>query len=207
MSIAVLLSGRIVTANCDDTISRLECTFSGYNVTYFVSVNSKVHDSEYMSQFKSRLGIKDSCVNIEHTVCPFDYKMYKKKGETNYENVYSMFYHNKKSFMMMEEYMTKYEMTFDVVLKYRTDVQNMHELVVSELEENTIYVPEGYDYGGLNDNIAYGDIESMKKYTGCVDSIQRLCDTLVIFHPETLLNEYLQTIRLNISRFSFPYVL
>lgn len=203
MSVAVLLSGRIVTGDYDETVRRLKCTFDGYDVTYFVSVNASVHNTEYTKRFAEELG--RVYVNIEETNCPFDYTIYTKKKETCYEHVYSMFYHNKRCFEMAVEYMEQYKTRFDVIVKYRSDIRNEYELRIIQAGDNTIYIPEGYDYNGLNDNIAYGNIESMCKYTKCVDYISYLCECGTVYHPETILDTYLKLVQVDIERIQFPY--
>lgn len=211
MSVAVLLSGRITTSDYGETIKRLKCTLSGYDVVYFISVNSKVHDSDYTRRFIKDMNVSDcgriGCVNVEETLCNSDYTKYTKRKETDYERVYSMYYHNKQCFKMMEEFTRKNKMTFDVVLKYRTDIDNETSLMFDELAEGTVYIPYGYDFGGINDNIAYGDVDSMRIYVRCVDNIASLCEEGVIFHPETLLQAHLQRIGLKVERFNFTYKL
>jgi hypothetical protein len=71
-----------------------------------------------------------------------------------------------------------------------------------------LYVPQGADWGGLNDQIALGSRETMRVYCDCVDAIIPMCQQEgVTWHPETLLRAYIARIKLPVERFAFPYQL
>ena len=57
----------------------------------------------------------------------------------------------------------------------------------NDLKDNTIYIPENHDYvyNAINDQVAYGKIDVMKKYN-CINVIDLLEKNLSIPHPETL---------------------
>ncbi len=78
----------------------------------------------------------------------------------------------------------------------------------SELKANTIYIPEGCDYvvNGINDQIAYGKVEVMKKYNG-INPVLLLEQRLSIPHPESLTYANIKYHNLNIQRFPFHYVI
>lgn len=210
MNVAIILSGRIVTRDDKITTSRLKDTFSKYKTTYFISINNQVHDEEYTERFMKEMKIDQERVNIETTILPNTLETYKKKKESDYHRTYSMYYHNKKGFDMITEYSRKHDIKFDIVVKYRVDINNeerMIDLMLCETEKETVCIPEGMDFGGTNDQIAYGDIASMYKYTRCVDNIIKICESGVVFHPERLLKEHLKMEKVNISRFKYKYKL
>jgi hypothetical protein len=118
-------------------------------------------------------------------------------------NTTSMFYNHYKNMQLIEEYGKKY----DVVLYLRADMLPSASLELPlQIEKNTIYIPSSYDYNGINDQMAFGDFESMKKYTSLYAHLNTYIKNKEVgFHPETILQYHLKKIGVNISRFEFPY--
>jgi hypothetical protein len=69
------------------------------------------------------------------------------------------------------------------------------------LDNNTIYIPFGYDYinNAINDQIAYGKIDVMKKYNS-INAVDLLERKLSIVHPESLNYANIHFHKLNIIR-------
>jgi hypothetical protein len=91
---------------------------------------------------------------------------------------------------------------------YRMDAEHTTVKIIDLdfYEENTCFIPEGQDWrDGLNDQIAYGDFKTMKKYCGLIENIRILCESGVVFHPETLLSNHLQKEGVKIKRFIYNY--
>lgn len=119
-----------------------------------------------------------------------------------------MYTHNKKAFQIMKDYENKNHISFDIVIKYRGDIISKNPMPLPLLEENTVYIPNDHDWGGVNDQIAIGTKESMEIYCNCIDNIPNLCYSgKSDYHPETLLLNHLKESKLNISRFDFEYSL
>jgi hypothetical protein len=237
MNIAVLLSGRIVTKDYEKTIKRLKNTFIGYTPIYFLSISETVHNEEFTNKFIKDMNVGG--INVEQVEAKKEFFKYPKRPESDYTRVYSMYYHNKKCFDMMEKYSIKKNIKFDIVVKYRSDIDNgvavkqiipsitnyytnnytdntdiicvpslfYKPLINDKLEDNVIYIPNNFDWGGINDQIAYGKVDIMKKYCECVDNIEKICELGMIFHPETLLKTHLLINRLHVKRVDFNYTL
>jgi len=112
----------------------------------------------------------------------------------------------------LEAYQQKYGMVFNSVIVFRADVNSSEEFAMKRPEENTIYIPEGKDYYGLNDQIAYGNYESMKKYCDGVISLKIVCEQLgLLSFPysinENILKRHVENTRCRIQRFSYTYEL
>jgi hypothetical protein len=73
----------------------------------------------------------------------------------------------------------------------RTDI-NLSAKVNFTIEPNVVYIPEGQDYGGLNDQFAFGDYAAMKYYCSMYDRIDEYWNAGCKFHPETLLAYHLR---------------
>jgi predicted transcriptional regulator len=76
------------------------------------------------------------------------------------------------------------------------------------LDNNTIYIPSGYDYvvNGINDQIAYGKLDVMKKYN-YINPVDLLEKKLSIPHPESLNYANINFYKLNIKRPNIKYYL
>jgi glycerophosphoryl diester phosphodiesterase len=206
-SIALFFAGRIQTQVYSENLASLLqiFDFSRYNVHLFLSLNENDGEREFTHTFENDVRevgcFKSITIRFEKTPVP-DLTSYNKNSETIYDNAYSMFYHNFKAFEMIEAS----GLHFDVVIKSRFDMVSKDKLLPSPLDSNTVYIPNCNDWGGINDQVAYGDMESMKKYCDVVNNIIPLCNSGVNFHPETLLHEHL-TQCLGIKRFDFKYEL
>jgi hypothetical protein len=135
-------------------------------------------------------------------------KKLNKREETSYEGTYSMFYHTRKAFDLITEYQNLNKIHFDCVIFFRADMDEEDELTIKSPSKNTIYIPEGEDYGGICGIIAYGSYESMNKYSNLVNCINRICVTQkVVYHPESMLQQHLLNEMVIIERFPYKYKL
>lgn len=104
----------------------------------------------------------------------------------NFDSMTRHFINKKRVFKLLEEYIHKHNVTYDVVISARLDIP-IHNLTIPEPVQNTVYIPEEYDYFGLNDRFAFGDVDSMKKYMLLYDTaIDLLESKLTVPHPESL---------------------
>lgn len=210
--LAVLLGGRVaVSSESARSVARhLAAYKERFDVSYFVSVNSSVHDEGYTRALCSALGIPDECVRVEATEVPAAVLSFPRRPETNAANTFSMFHHNKQCMLMAADYSSARGIDFDIVMKYRADISAGTTVpFVDGPKDNTVYVPEGNDWiGGLNDQVAYGTPEAMTKYCGAVDHVVALCSLGVLYHPETLLRACVQFVSgMAIERFPFEYAI
>lgn len=118
---------------------------------------------------------------------------------------YSQYYHNKRAFELIVKYQEIHSLEFDVVVKFRADIKYTQPLHLYIPLKDTLYIPEGNDHEeGINAFMAYGDTESMKKYSYMVDNIESIINTNYMFHSEQMLKVYLDTAcKLRIIRFPF----
>lgn len=147
----------------------------------------------------------DECVVSQYidtyTIPDEWYFVDKSKKWLNY-NTCSMFYHNYKAYNLLMEQNKE----LNVVIKLRSDCtinSNVKDVINKyfPLEENTIYVPTSWwygEYGGMNDQIAFGTVNSMQIYCNVYNNIYEYINKQnVVFHPESLLKYHL--IKNNIS--------
>ena len=198
-NIAICLVGRILGYHVNKNsfemfITELQQNFE--NVYFFVSLNTS--RDQYHIDFEEYLN------NLTQRKCYFRYEKFGlgKLAKTNYvnmKNMTSMFYNQFKCFEMI----FNHNLHFDIIVKWRTEINFSNMFTFNEtLEQRTVYIPNDFDWGGVNDQIAYGDFESMKLYS---DLFKHLLDYQHIqTHPETLLRHHL-TKYVTTIRFNFPY--
>jgi len=210
LNIAIYYSGRIQQSPhvYNITKGRILEIAAKHNVTHFVSLNRKANTDPFIDMFKNHFDIKPDQINIEETILPSEVTQQKIRVSGNLYNMFSMFYHNMKCFRLIETYQKEHNITFDIIVKYRPDIYSNQCLdFPSEIENNTVYIPRGADWGGINDQIGFGNFDTMKKYSQCVLQFSELGKQTQNFHPETLLKAHLQNKELNIKRFDFEYSL
>lgn len=202
--IAVLFSGRIISY--EKCFSHFQSIIDKYNPTFFLSLNLSEID-EYTKTFCEKFNIRNEQLNVEKTIVPES--LNKISSCSNVKNTYSMFYHNYKAFCLIKKYQNNYNINFDVIVKYRADINSSEMLNLEDLDKDILYIPKGCDYGGLNDQIAYGDLNVMEKYcelgNGFIETLHFTKN--VRYHPETLLLNYhkfyFSDIKINRPHFSY----
>lgn len=207
--IAVFFSGRINNKEPHKSLTNIKDIQKKYDPIFFISLNNEVDDITFTNLVVENLNIQEDQFKSTNTNTPDIMFTFYKDPSAIVKNSYSQFKHNNECMKMIELYQKKHNMKFDIVIKYRMDINNFNDNII-EIENpitNTCYIPEGQDWGGINDQIAYGDFESMYKYCNVVNNIVNLCQSGVKFHPETLLLHHLEKEKLNIKRFKFNYTL
>jgi len=201
MRIALLLYGRInkfkehyhniITSMGKDNI--IDIFYSGDNIptemmTEFLTLYNPVLYNSKKIEYSCNLGI-----NIVEGF--------------NIDNMARHFINKNRVFKLLEEHVEKENIIYDVIISTRIDIVYDNNIIFSKVEENTIYIPSGADWcGGLNDQIAYGDILSMKKYMSIYDNcIPLLKNNLSKSHPESLTLANIKLYNLNVIRFGLKY--
>ena len=198
-NLAIFFSGRVLEYEINKKWMELFKTHfeNDFNIDYFCSINAELDD--YHKEFLKVYGIQDGHYHFEK------YQLEENMKNKNLNpNMFSMFYNIKKSLALIENSSKNY----DVILRYRTEICYKNPFEIPDvIQPNTIYIPNGYDWcGGTNDQVAYGDLESMKTYGKVYDNIMDYHKNYnVRIHPETLLNFHLNKSKVNIVRFPFDY--
>ena len=205
MKIAIFFSGRV--KGFEDIMPLLRNIEKQHEITYFAALNLRSADPEYHDLFKEILNIHDAHFhNLIFYEDPDKLVQYSKNkaNETNLDNACSMFYHWKKNMEMIEKSGNHY----DLVLSLRADLlpSNMESFPFSPCSDNTVCIPEGNDWCGVNDQVAFGTMTSMKLYCTLYDNLPEYTK-YIRFHPETLLNYHLKHVGLNNVRFTWDYSL
>lgn len=201
MRIAVLFYGRVINSKtCSDSIQK-SLDYTNNTIDYFLSSdNANIDDlNQFIKIYNPVLYNNDK---IEHN---YNLSKYKTHTSVNINNMICHFINKDRVFNLLEKYIIKNNIVYDIVISLRTDLLINEKIPFNIPDDNTLYIPKGCDYlEGINDQIAYGNIISMKKYMNIILNTIKLLENSVILHPESLnkANIYLHNlkiVRLNLS--------
>jgi hypothetical protein len=208
MKIAILFSGRIAKfdVHYENIINNI---VQSHDADFFLSRAPDLPNEtdEQVEEFKE-LYCPKAVQNTAHTFST-DYSGLVLHPQTNMHNFMSMWFNRRRVFQMMMDYANETNTIYDMVISLRLDSLNEEPLDYGRmvLAENTVYVPENYDWGGLNDQMAIGNVSSMAIYMMLFDDIWNLMRRQPAFGPETILLAHLLNNSIHISRFPFQYKL
>ena len=129
---------------------------------------------------------------------------------TNINNMIAHFLNKSRVFSLLETHVEIHKIQYDLIISLRLDVLFEDNMPFYTIEEETIYIPEGYDFEqfAINDQIAYGSITTMKKYMNIIHNLDYILNnSQTILHPETLTYINILINGLKIIRFPFKYIL
>jgi len=214
MRIAILFSGRIRRYRKHYT-NFLATIVQDHEADFFLS-HSPVLDED-LEDF-ARI-YKPKIINNEPIQLSTDYSGLIMHPLTNMNNFLSMWYNRKRVFEDFDKYAKSTQTHYDVVLSLRVDSEQEEMLMIEEIMRdymrteakestaNTVFIPTDHDWDGINDQMAFGDHESMRTYMYLNDDIWPLMREQPHFGPETILAEYLFKKNMNVWRFPFQYKL
>ena len=107
---------------------------------------------------------------------------------------YCMFYSFQQVEKLKSEYEAENDIIFDIVYRMRFDsaIKNPEVLPCSPFDREVLVIPAGSDWGGINDQFAYGTSLTMKNYFNLYQKLPYFSQKT--FHnPEQLLKHYLHT--------------
>lgn len=199
MRVAILFSGRIkhYRENYDNILSNI---IQNNQVDIFLS-----HSPELNEDLEDFIRLYKPIIVLNDKIGYFDYTKYPKRDKNQGHNTMCMFVNRLRVFQLLRNYMKEKNVFYDAILSYRLDIIAQDKIDWSEIDSNTLYIPAKNDYGGINDQIAYGSINVMKKYMTIYNDLNNILEDGCIFHPESLLKKYLEKCRLIIERIRFRY--
>jgi hypothetical protein len=112
----------------------------------------------------------------------------------------SMYYSIFQSNRLLINYCQSTKENFDLVVRMRfdSDIKNPEVLIEQVIEEKKIYIPDGSNWNGINDQFAYGSLESMNVYSSLFANLNHLKNTP--YYPEALLRNYLNLTNFPVQR-------
>ena len=144
-------------------------------------------------------------------IIPRKYIDFKNKDSgTSAQNTLSMYYFNKVAFKLCKKYAEKQCIEYNALMKFRPDIINSKMVDIGDVVENTVYIPKYNDWnGGINDQIAYGNMKTMEKYCTLFDTIYNNLDNVADYylHPERMLLRHIITYKIDVQRVDYLYKL
>lgn len=120
----------------------------------------------------------------------------------------SMFYSIWQANNLKKQYEEENNIKYDVVIRTRPDVLYYGDLIIPlEMKNDKVYVPLFGDFGGLNDQIAYGSSEVMNKYSELYNRVDELILHKAWMNPEVLMKTNLEVLHIGVNRFNLNYAL
>lgn len=200
MRIAVLVYGRL--NKCVEHFNNIVKSIGTDNhIDFFLSSDNSPESllNDFISFYKPAL--------YNNSQIHYDYDLGKypgKRDETNIHNMTCHFINKNRVFLLLEEHINKKRIQYDVVVSLRIDSVFQNSFNFDNLVDNTIYIPSGYDWLGINDQIAYGKLDVMKKYNS-INALDLLEQKLSIPHPESLNRANIEYNKLQIERVDIQY--
>jgi hypothetical protein len=215
MKLAILFSGRINRYH--EHYNNILDAFGRENeFDFFLSHDLALDENleDFITMYKPIAVQNDS---ITYSI---DFESY--PGSLRANNMHNMachFINKMRVFDLLEEHIQNTNSRYDYIIHHRLDVychDNIDYGCFVRNKENQIYIPyvpdwmcNGGDYssGFLNDQMAIGNFESMKKYMNIYKNVSRLLENGSPPHPETLLRRHVDDIGLRVDRFYTNYQL
>jgi hypothetical protein len=204
MKIAVLVYGRL--QKCVEHYSNILETIGNNNeIDFFLSSDNSSESllSDFIHLYKPIL--------YNNNPIYFDYNLQElypgNPHTTNNDNMTRHFINKNRVVSLLDEYINKENVHYDIVISLRIDVIFNNKFIFDDLEDNTIYIPLDNDFcGGINDQIAYGKLDVMRKYN-YINVIDLLEKKLTVAHPENLTLVNILYNNLSIKRVNLQYFL
>lgn len=124
------------------------------------------------------------------------------------EGMMSMFYSIFKANQLKRIYEETNNFTYDVVIRTRPDVLYKSDLDIPlNMKKEKIYIPVFGDFGGLNDQIAFGSSQVINKYCDTFNRVEELLNYKAWMNPEVLTRTNLEILRIGVNRINLDYSL
>jgi hypothetical protein len=197
MRIAVLVYGRL--NKCVEHYDNIMQTLGNHDIDFFLSSDNSPQKllNDFIRLYKPVL--------YDNSPIRYNYDLRKypgKRPESNIHNMTCHFINKNRVFNLLSEINIEY----DCVVSLRIDCLFEDNFNFDNLLDNTIYIPFGFDWveDGINDQIAYGKFDVMKKYNS-INPVDLLEKKLSIPHPESLNCANINFHKLNIERPNIKY--
>ncbi len=211
MKIAVLFSGRI-----NDSIEQynnfMKSIIQFNEVDFFISY-SKTNNKQTVDNFIEMYKPKKFVENIEQQ---YDIAKYKANSK-NPMNILYMFQNRIQVINLFDEYVTETGSQYDILISTRCDLWYFQSININAFninhDDKLLYIINGIgqggmencDSGGMNDQFAMGNYNSISTYLRLYDDLFNMLNNNIILHPETLLLEYIINNNIHIRRFDMIY--
>ena len=124
----------------------------------------------------------------------------------NHAGVLSMFYKIEVCNNLKREYENENNFKYDCVIRCRPDLFFENNFSIDDMKDsNSIYLPPIGDFGGLNDQFAFGSSELMDRYSCAYSNIDNYFNLGCAFNPEFICKFHCDTHKIPIKRTNISY--
>lgn len=203
MKIAILLSGRIKGYE-QSFKNMMNHIVQEHDVDFFASYPKDTPNNlllPFLQTFQPKVFIRsnENYFSIDHIPTPTHV------GVKSRHNMICMYLNRNHVYHLFEDYKKEKNIQYDLVFSCRVDFMIHSKLdlniLLQKSKEGMICIPEGEDHNGINDRMACGNEEEMKKYMTCYESMEYLLNHGRTLHPETMLREYFEYKEMKTYRF------
>lgn len=205
MRICVLVYGRL--NKCAEHYNNILDSIGKENdIDFFCSSDNS---SEELLQDFIRIYNPISYTNdkIDYTL---DLSKYQKTPETNVDFMIRHFINKNRVFGLLEKYIEKNKnIAYDIVISLRVDLifLNKFNFLYYIKDNNSIFIPYINNYRGVNDQLAFGDYNTMKKYMNIINNCVYLIENYsILVNPEIITQTNIEFYNLQIMNFDIIYV-
>jgi len=203
MRIALLIYGRLNKCNKHyDNI--MDSIGKEHNVDIFLSSDNSPETQlqEFIELYKP---ISYNNDKVEHDT---NLEKYEKHAYVIIDNMIRHFINKKRVFALLELYVKNESITYDIIISLRIDLVFRNSFNLTSVQPYTIYIPSGNDCTGINDQVAYGSMDVMKKYMNIYEYIIELLERkTTIVHPESLTLANIRFHKINVIRVNLSHVI
>ena len=125
------------------------------------------------------------------------------------ERIRIMFYSMNRANELKSQYELDQGFKYDYVIRGRTDLFLRKPIIPEQLywlDDNSVLIPSGFDFGGINDQMAIGTSLAIDKYASIHKMLDRyLLDDGQQYDPERLMKHHLEREGFGIRRIDFDY--
>jgi hypothetical protein len=122
------------------------------------------------------------------------------RTETSIRKLFLMWHKIHGCNQLRKRYEEQAGIKYDRVIRFRFELRlDSFPIIVPEL--NTCYIPQGGDFGGVNDMIAIGDSDTMDKYCSAFKMLREYDRDNKPIHCESLVKYHLEQQQVNVVRF------
>jgi SAM-dependent methyltransferase len=122
--------------------------------------------------------------------------------------VQSMYYKIESCNLLKKQYENQNGFVYDCVMRFRGDLRIENSLPLNFGQNfDYLYLPTVGNFGGLNDQIAFGSSQIMDKYSTLFSNIDTYLEEGCIMNPEKLLEWHLNKIQLKVNKTDIKYVI
>lgn len=120
--------------------------------------------------------------------------------ESKVSNVFAMFHRVYQCNELRKRYEQTHNIQYERVIRFRFELTFSSFPVITP-EPNTCHIPQGSDYGGVNDMVAISDAQTMDRYCSTYLKLREYQAARLPTHPESVVKSHLEREGVVVKRF------